>query len=123
MSKFLPGVSGNPKGRPPRARTLSDLLAAMGEMSPGEGQPTYQAQLANNLWQLLSTGRVELENGPITFTNAKDWLEAAKFLIHHIDGPAPTQIIDSRLEIIVSRVQPLAFEWTEPEPPLRDDEA
>lgn len=121
MPKFLPGHSGNPRGRPPKTRALSDLLAVQGELPIDTDSPmTHQAQLARNLWQMLTHGQIELSGFPVRLS-AKDWVETAKFVVEHIDGKHPGSIFDSQIEIIVTRASPPALEL--PEMLLHDDEA
>src|SRR4051794_41909954 len=91
---FPPGTSGNPKGRPRKARALTTILEAAGNASvavPGTPRGIAGKRLvAQLLWAGTATGQLTLPNGTGLLLDASDWLALAKWLYSHIDGPAPS---------------------------------
>lgn len=96
------GQSGNPSGRPPRSRALTDLLIAAGKTKvvDADGRPIPRNRLlADMIWLAVTAGQVEFlaENrgydahGLIARTRvsefaARDWFEVVKWLYAQIDG-------------------------------------
>lgn len=75
MPKWVTGQSGNPKGRPRRGRSLSDLLRLQGNASTEEGQTLKKAFCAA-LWQFAIAGN----------------MHAARLILEYIEGkPAIVQ--------------------------------
>lgn len=100
--RFRAGHSGNPNGRPPKSRALTEILERAGaqKMPMPDGALTERRRvLAEYLWNAVIHGEIELppdkdgEQEKLRFS-PKDWLETVKFLYQHIDGPAkPVQPI------------------------------
>ncbi len=89
---FRQGQSGNPKGRPPKSRALTQILERAGAKKDQTTGIPRKRLLADMVWQLLTTGRVELPGGEVLEATPKDWLEATKFLYSHIDGPPKAEL-------------------------------
>lgn len=67
---WRPGQSGNPRGRPRKGKSLTEILERCGrERDPESGRPRYEL-LAEKLWQLALDGH----------------LEAVKLLYNRVDG-------------------------------------
>lgn len=43
------------------------------------------------LWKLLVHGRIELQGRTLAFETAKEWMDACRFVLVHIDGHAPKE--------------------------------
>ncbi|HEV2863045.1 MAG TPA: DUF5681 domain-containing protein [Pyrinomonadaceae bacterium] len=88
---FRPGHSGNPNGRPPKFRALTDLLSLRGDAQVTlDGEKLSGGELlARLLWQIATTGKAKFPDGTELIVGPKDWLETVKWLYVHIDGPAP----------------------------------
>lgn len=86
------GRSGNPSGRPPKSRALTEILERAGrEKMPTRGGDIHERRkvLATMLWDAATTGEAKLPDGEeVLRFSPKDWLEVVKFLYQHIDGPA-----------------------------------
>lgn len=93
---WTPGVSGNPRGRPPKGRALTEILEKAGKTAhkrAGETRGTARNKLlADMLWQGLMTGQVVLANGRTLELGAGDWLDLAQFVYKQIDGPPKAEI-------------------------------
>lgn len=93
---WTPGVSGNPRGRPPKGRALTEILEKQGKAThkrDGEARGTPRNKLlADMLWQGLLTGTVVLVNGRTLDLTAGDWLDLAQFIYKQIDGPPKAEI-------------------------------
>jgi hypothetical protein len=107
-ASYQPGESGNPNGRPPQSRALTEILAATLDKSVNTGDRKAAAKrvLAEMLRDAVTTGEVTLPNGEVLKFSPKDWLEAVKWVYTHIDGPVKQQVdmnaqLDGRTEIIV----------------------
>jgi len=92
--QFPPGVSGNPRGRPPKSRALTDLLTkALGRTLETQGKKVSGKRLlARLVVDVLTTGRATFPDGRVLEVAPKDWLEFAKWLYQHVDGPARQEL-------------------------------
>ena len=94
--KFQPGQSGNPKGRKPKDRTLTNFLekAGKGKIS-WKGEDKLRAEvLAEVVWQGLMSGVIVLPDGKKPFVlSPSDWKDFVKWLYNQVDGP-PKQEMD-----------------------------
>lgn len=83
---FPKGVSGNPKGRPKKNRTLATAIESVGNVKGDDGL-TNKRRLSNMLWEIVSTKKYD--NSPVPLDQ---WMEIVKWFGQHIDGPVPQQL-------------------------------
>jgi len=92
---FIKGQSGNPGGRPPKSRALTELLEKAGSKTVEvDGRRVSGKRLyAENLWSLINTGQIKLNDKTLKISSAKEWTDIVLKMLSHIDGP-PKQSID-----------------------------
>jgi hypothetical protein len=81
--------SGNPRGRPPKERALSAILARLGEqrvLVDGR-QVAGKTFLAAKVWELITSGQLTLTDRVLELDDAKEWFEVVKWFYAHLDGP------------------------------------
>lgn len=94
------GQSGNPNGRPPKSRTLSDILEKSGGAALEiDGKKVVGRRLlATQLWQAATTATVTFpamsgHEEKTVKLGTEDWIAIVKFLYAQIDGP-PKQVLE-----------------------------
>jgi hypothetical protein len=111
---FEKGVSGNPKGRPPKSRALTEILERAGSASLDiNGKRVSGKQLLARLaWEAATTGKVtfpaESPEGEarVVGLDADQWLQVLKFIYSQTDGP-PKQVT----EVTGANAGPLRIEY------------
>lgn len=103
--KWVKGQSGNPTGRPPRSRVLTELLEAAGdrEVRVGDEVVTGKDLLARMVWDFVTTGKVTLPDGRNMRADSRDWVSVMEWLYKHVDG-SKTEVeigTDAELENII----------------------
>ncbi|MBN8640132.1 MAG: hypothetical protein J0M07_32770 [Anaerolineae bacterium] len=104
------GKSGNPKGRPPKSRALTDVLEAAGrkkgKLLASDAKQMQRAHiLAERVWEGITTGIITFDERKIEL-DATDYIGLLKFAYTQIDGP-PKSELD-----LTSDGEPLAIQIT-----------
>ncbi len=94
---WKPGQSGNPSGRPPKHRALTQILEKAGNKTvavPGKKTRTARKRLIAELaWQLVAEGKATMPDGTELRLDPRDWINTVKWIYTHIDG-APKGELD-----------------------------
>lgn len=96
--QFKPGQSGNPHGRPPKSRALTEILERRGNSTrlDIDGKRHAGKQIvARALWELVTTGKTTLQDGEevkMLEVHSKGWFEIVKWLYAQIDGPPKSEL-------------------------------
>lgn len=102
---FKPGVSGNPKGRPPNERALTKIVErALSKTIDYGGKRTARKRvMAELLAQATTTGKVTFPDNTVMTFDGKEWTDFVMKLLNHIDGPAKSELdVNMRGAISVS---------------------
>lgn len=88
------GKSGNPNGRPPKSRALTDILEKAGSQSVEvDGKKIASKRIvASLLWQVATTGMAKFPDGSILSVSPQDWIAVVKFIYAQIDGPPKAEM-------------------------------
>jgi hypothetical protein len=88
------GQSGNPNGRPPSERALTQILEAAGSKSVEyQGKNVARKRvLAALLWEAATTGKTTMPSGAELQLGPTDWMAIVKMLYSQIDGPPVKQV-------------------------------
>ena len=93
---WKPGTSGNPKGRPKKGRTWTDLLDKAGRRMlslPDGPRMSAKRVIARYLIDLALGGETTLvTGGMIKVVDSEDWFNVVKFIYAQIDGPPKQEI-------------------------------
>lgn len=84
------GQSGNTKGRPPKKRTLTDLLERTGKRKLESGG-TAKDLFVSKVWEALTTGVMTFPDGKMNL-EAQEYIALAKLVLSQIDGPPPAAL-------------------------------
>ena len=99
------GTSGNPNGRPPKHRALTEILRKRGSRTIEDVDGKRRSGnrvVARLMWDGASTGRIQFPDGRTLTLKLNDWLDLVKFLHVHIDGPAKAELgLDHSGELII----------------------
>lgn len=89
------GKSGNPKGRPPKRRALTELLerTATAKFNDADGQPVAAKKLfATHIWEGLATGQITFADGAKISLDDSSYVALAKMVLGQIDGAPPQPV-------------------------------
>lgn len=94
--RWQPGESGNPRGRPPACRALTEILRKAGNRRiarDGSDQKRGRKYiLADLIWQAVTLGKVTFPDGSTLEIKGQAWVQVLQWLYRHIDGDAPQHI-------------------------------
>lgn len=87
--RWKAGQSGNPKGRAPASRAISEILRTKGEETVVVGGQALTAQeaLAEAIWRFVLKGDVRLGSKHLKAESVGDWVQAVKWLYTYVDPP------------------------------------
>jgi hypothetical protein len=87
-SRWKPGQSGNPNGRPRRKRALTDLLLRIGEETVivGGEEMTAKETVARAIWHLAIYGEVSLAGRTLRVETVSEWSHLVKWLYSHLES-------------------------------------
>lgn len=94
-TSWKPGESGNPNGRPPKSRALTEILEKKFNKTYEVIQPDGTKKrrsgkhlIAEMLVNIAVYGYTETpEGGKIHIDGFSDWQAVVKFIYQHVDGP------------------------------------
>jgi hypothetical protein len=91
---FQKGQSGNPAGRKPKGRTLTDILEKAGSRTVEvDGVKISGRRLvARQVWEGITTGEVSFSDGKKIVLAPQDWKDLVKWAYGHIDGPPKAEL-------------------------------
>ncbi len=87
--RWKAGQSGNPKGKAPGSRAISEMLRLKGEETVVVGGQALSAQeaLAEAIWRFVLKGDVMLGKQHLKAESVGDWVQAVKWLYTYVDPP------------------------------------
>ena len=88
------GVSGNPNGRPPKNRALTEILTRAGSktLEVAGKRISGKRLMACLAWQIATTGKATFPNGTVLEASPRDVMDIWKWLYTHIDGPPRAEL-------------------------------
>lgn len=86
------GQSGNKKGRPPKARALTEMIAKAGAKKREGSKLTAYSEFAQRLWEGLTQGRIVFPDGRVMVLEPSDFVSMSKMLLTQIDGPPKAEM-------------------------------
>ena len=90
------GQSGNPRGRPPKGRALTEILEKAGgsTLEDFDGKRRSGKRIAARLvWEGLSTGALTFPGGKKLILSPEAWFDVLKWVYAQVDGP-PKHLVD-----------------------------
>lgn len=96
--QFKPGQSGNPRGRPPKARALANQLEQLLKRKGADGRTGKQA-FAEAVISGLTRGYIEFPTSTEQYEKpvrigltGQEYISLSRIVLAHLDGPAPTNV-------------------------------
>lgn len=98
-TSFPKGKSGNPKGRPPKKRTLTNLLEKGGnqKFTLGDDKLAAKTLMVQRAWQGLATGFITFadpDSGKVMSfpLDAQQYIALMRLVLGQIDGPPKAEL-------------------------------
>lgn len=109
---FQKGQSGNPSGRPPRDRALTNILEAELNKTVDRGDGVRVARkrlIAQLMAQIVTEGRVTMPDGrELVVSDLKELADILKWVYRHVDGEKSHIDITTLGQSVVQRVEVIA---------------
>jgi hypothetical protein len=105
-SRWKPGQSGNPRGRPLKSRALTEILLEQGNapvMTP-EQEISAKEAVARALWQFAVTGEVWLAGKRLEAKSVTEWANVVKWLYGHAET---NEVVESVVRVVRADRPPL----------------
>ncbi len=92
-TSFKPGISGNPKGRPPKKRALTNLLERGGnvKIQTEQGEISAKKMVVARIWEGLATGVLTFGQNVIAL-DSDDYIAMLRFVFTQVDGPPKGEV-------------------------------
>lgn len=90
---WKPGQSGNPNGRPPVNRALTEILKRALDRTHDKTGRAYKELVAEKVSEALADGKVTFEDDKTIELDGGEWLGMVRWMYQHIDGPAKATYI------------------------------
>ena len=92
-TSFKPGQSGNPRGRPPKKRALTNLLERGGnvKIQTEQGEISAKKVMVARIWEGLATGQMTFGNISIALEN-DEYISLIKLVLSQVDGPPKGEV-------------------------------
>lgn len=104
------GKSGNPRGRPPKVRSLTEYLKAGGDRMVYDDYGrllSAKEATARLLWEFATRGEISLSGRIMEAESTTEWLNVVKWIYQHVDGGAETEgraaadnVDDGRMDVV-----------------------
>lgn len=93
-TSFKPGQSGNPKGRPPKKRALTNLLERGGnvKIQTEQGEISAKKVMVARIWQGLATGQMTFGAETMKIDKIDDYITLVKLVLSQVDGPPKGEV-------------------------------
>ncbi len=93
-TSFPKGKSGNPKGRPPKKRALTNLLERGGnrKFKAADEEIAAKKLFTAHIWEGLATGRIDFGEGVLITLDSSAYINLAKLVLGQIDGPPKAEV-------------------------------
>jgi len=91
---FVKGKSGNPKGRPPKSRALTEILKRGGSKTVEVDGKKISGKrfISMRIWELATTGQVKFDGRIVKVSSVREWADIVKWIYSHIDGPPKAEL-------------------------------
>lgn len=88
-TSWAKGQSGNPSGRKPKVRALTEILEKAGAATVeiNGSKISGKRLIARLLWEAAMTGRATFPDERTLEISPQDWIAIVKFFYQQIDGP------------------------------------